>query len=48
MLAIVLLPVILIQNIGESSLLLPLGVPWLYALIGLVVLAFPRPPAEEL
>ena len=46
-LAIVLLPLILIENIGESSLLLPLGIPWFYALIALVILAIPKPRAEE-
>lgn len=46
-LAIVLLPLILMENIGESSLLLPLGIPWFYALIALVILAFPHPRAEE-
>jgi len=46
-LAIVLLPLILMENIGESSLLLPLGIPWFYALIALVILAFPEPRAEE-
>jgi hypothetical protein len=35
------------ENIGESSLLLPLGIPWFYALIALVILAFPHPRAEE-
>jgi exopolysaccharide production protein ExoQ len=45
--AIVLLPLVLLDNIGESSLLLPLGIPWFYALIALVILAFPNPHAEE-
>lgn len=47
LIAIVVLPLILLENIGESSLLLPLGIPWFYALIALVVLAFPDRHAEE-
>jgi exopolysaccharide production protein ExoQ len=46
-LAIVVLPLVLVENIGESSIMLPLGVPWLYALVALVVLALPAPQAEE-
>jgi exopolysaccharide production protein ExoQ len=37
-LAIVLIPIILVGNIGESSLLTPLGIPWFYALIALSTL----------
>lgn len=47
MLAIVMVPLILLENIGESSLLLPLGIPWLYALLALVTLAFPERQAES-
>ena len=39
-LAIALLPLILVENIGESSLLLPLGIPWFYTLIGFLILDF--------
>jgi hypothetical protein len=28
------------ENIGESSFLLPLGIPWFYALIAFLVLTF--------
>jgi O-antigen ligase len=38
--AIVLLPLILVENIGESSFLLPLGLPWFYTLIALMTLNF--------
>jgi O-antigen ligase len=38
LLAPVLLGLVLCENIGESSLLLPLGIPWFYALLALVVL----------
>jgi O-antigen ligase len=38
--AIVLLPLILVENIGESSFLLPLGLPWFYSLIALMTLNF--------
>jgi exopolysaccharide production protein ExoQ len=37
--AIILLPVIMVENIGESSFLLPLGIPWFYALISLSTLS---------
>jgi exopolysaccharide production protein ExoQ len=47
-LAIVLLPVILAENIGESSFLLPLGIPWFYTLIALLALSFARRPLEVL
>jgi exopolysaccharide production protein ExoQ len=46
MLAITLLPLILIENIGESSLLLPLGIPWLYALLAFVILNSPVEQVE--
>jgi exopolysaccharide production protein ExoQ len=48
MLAITILPLILVENIGESSLLLPLGIPWLYALLACVILAFPAQHPEEI
>ena len=35
------------ENIGESSLLLPLGIPWFFALIALVILASPGPREED-
>jgi O-antigen ligase len=38
LLAPVLLGLVLCENIGESSLLLPLGVPWFYALLAFVTL----------
>jgi len=38
--AIVLLPLMLVENIGESSFLLPLGIPWFYTLIALMTLNF--------
>jgi O-antigen ligase len=38
--ATVLLPLVLMENIGESSFLLPLGIPWFYALIAFLVLTF--------
>jgi len=47
MLAIVLLPLILVENIGESSLLTPLGIPWFYALIALMTLSMPAARIEE-
>lgn len=47
MLAIVLLPLILVENIGESSLLTPLGIPWFYALIALMTLSLPAARMEE-
>jgi O-antigen ligase len=46
LLAIVILPLILVENIGESSLLLPLGIPWFYALIAMLTLSFPGLCAE--
>lgn len=48
MLAITVLPLILVENIGESSLLLPLGIPWFYALLSFVILAFPIQNTEEI
>jgi exopolysaccharide production protein ExoQ len=39
-LAIVLLPLVMVENIGESSFLLPLGIPWFYVLISLLILNF--------
>jgi O-antigen ligase len=47
MLAIVMLPLILLENIGETSLLLPLGIPWFYALIALVILSLSAQRTEE-
>ncbi len=47
-LAIVMLPLILVENIGESSLLLPLGIPWFYTLLALLALNFAKRPAEAL
>jgi len=44
--SIILLPLILAENIGESSLLLPLGIPWFYSLIGLLALNFVKSPLE--
>jgi exopolysaccharide production protein ExoQ len=38
--ATVLLPLVLVENIGESSLLIPLGIPWFYALLAFLILAF--------
>lgn len=46
--SIVLIPIILIENIGESSLLEPLKIPWFYALIALFILEFPSQSAEEI
>ena len=46
-LAIVLLPLILVGNIGESSLLFPLGIPWFYALTAILTLSLSRRPAED-
>ena len=37
--AAILLPIVMIQNIGESSLLLPFGVPWLYMLLAFLILS---------
>jgi hypothetical protein len=34
------LPMVLMENVGESSFLLPLGIPWFYALIAFLVLSF--------
>ena len=45
-LAIVLLPLILIENIGESSLMAPLGLPWFLALIALSILGSSSQRAE--
>jgi len=47
LLAIVMLPVVLIENIGESFLLDPLGIPWFYVLLSLLTLSFTNYPAEE-
>jgi O-antigen ligase len=46
-LAIVLLPLILLENIGESSLMLPLSLPWFFALIALANLESCRAHSEE-
>lgn len=45
--AIVFLPVLLVGNIGESTILLPLGASWFYALIAFLILARPEQQAEE-
>jgi O-antigen ligase len=45
--AIALLPLFLVENVGESLLLVPMGIPWLYALIALLVLSRPDRSAEE-
>jgi O-antigen ligase len=37
--ATVLLPLVLVENIGESSFLLPLAIPWFFTLLSLLVLA---------
>lgn len=47
LLAIALLPLILLENIGESLLLVPLGIPWLYALIAFQILGRPDRHEEE-
>jgi exopolysaccharide production protein ExoQ len=47
-LATALLPLMLIENIGESSFLLPLGIPWFYALLAFLVLAQSTKHAEIL
>jgi exopolysaccharide production protein ExoQ len=47
-LATVLLPLVLIENIGESSFLLPLGIPWFYTLLAFLALAQPTKYAEVL
>ena len=44
--SIVLLPLVLVGNIGESTLLLPLGIAWFYALIAFLVLGRPDYAAE--
>jgi O-antigen ligase len=46
LLAMILLPLILIENIGESSFLLPLSIPWFYALIVLIRLDAPQEREE--
>jgi exopolysaccharide production protein ExoQ len=46
--ATVLLPLILVENIGESSLVTPLGIPWFYALLAFLILAFSRSCVEAL
>ena len=46
LLATALLPVILVANIGESSFLMPLGIPWFFALLAILVLNFARTSAE--
>jgi O-antigen ligase len=46
-LAIVMLTLILVENIGESWLLVAVGMPWLYALIALLILSRPDRYAEE-
>ena len=48
MMAIVLIPLILIENVGESSLLVPLGIPWFYALTSLLTLNLAESHAEEI
>ncbi len=45
--AIVLLPLFLVENVGESWLLIPVGIPWLYALVALLILSRPDRHAEE-
>lgn len=45
-LAIVFLPLMLVENIGESSFLLPLGIPWFYTSISLLTLSFWRTHLE--
>jgi exopolysaccharide production protein ExoQ len=47
-LATVLLPLVLVANIGESSLLVPLGIPWFYALLAFLILAFSSQQREVL
>jgi exopolysaccharide production protein ExoQ len=46
LMAIVLIPIILIENIGESSLLMPLGLPWFYALIAVAILGTSKSQME--
>jgi O-antigen ligase len=48
LLAAALLPLILAENIGESSLLTPLGIPWFYALLCFLILAFARNSTEAI
>lgn len=45
--SMVLLPLVLVGNIGESTLLLPLGLAWFYALIAFLVLGRPDGLAED-
>lgn len=45
--SIVLLPLVLVGNIGESTLLQPVGITWFYALIAFLVLARPYSDAED-
>jgi O-antigen ligase len=47
-LAIVLLPLMVAENIGESSFLAPVGIPWLYALVAFLILGRPDCEAEAL
>jgi exopolysaccharide production protein ExoQ len=47
LLAIVMIPVVLVENIGESFLLDPLGIPWFYVLLSLLTLCFTNIPVEE-
>jgi exopolysaccharide production protein ExoQ len=47
-LAIVLLIAVMAQNIGETSILLPLGIPWFYAVLAFLILAFATKDAEVL
>jgi O-antigen ligase len=46
LLATVLLPLVLAENVGESSILTPLGIPWFYALLAFLVLAFSKDLVE--
>lgn len=45
LMATVLILLILIENIGESSFLLPLGIPWFYTILSLLVLGGARRPS---
>jgi O-antigen ligase len=47
-LAASLLPLILAENVGESSLLTPLGIPWFFALLSFLILGFARNSAEAI
>ena len=47
-LATILLPLVLVENIGESSFLLPLGIPWFVTLLAFLILALPIKHAEAL